>query len=359
MFSQKASTASTSPARREGLEPWAADLLDEARAGPARIPGAAHAGRDRSCGPRPEAVGPSSRATSSMRALRAQIQSVAGLHLDRGDALGISRRARYRRRRSEFGRVGRAGGIDGRLNAAAGAGDLLVRRAAQPLLEFLDSVAAVHQVGMAIDEPRRDPQPAAIHGRMPTWRPCAVLLRRVRSRRCARPSPRAHAHALAIGFAARDHSRDVCADPHLVPLAIRRHLSLARPLPASPSKVVAPRPMIRQATWLYRYRQHDATVSAGIGRYSSTAGCATCGSASTQDGRIERIDTAAAAEAAAAAGGRTDHAASSCRACPTPIAMPFSAAWRQHRVPPIRPRQLLDLAAGHVRAREPHRAART
>jgi hypothetical protein len=45
----------------------------------------------------------------------------------------------------------------GRDDAAAGARDLLIARAGQPLFEFAGAVAAIDQMGMAIDQARRDP----------------------------------------------------------------------------------------------------------------------------------------------------------------------------------------------------------
>src|SRR5262249_47766130 len=62
----------------------------------------------------------------------------------------------------EFGFAGGPGGAHGGEDAAAAAGDFLVRHAFQPLLELLRAVAGVHQVGVAIDEAGRDPAAFAI-----------------------------------------------------------------------------------------------------------------------------------------------------------------------------------------------------
>ncbi len=51
----------------------------------------------------------------------------------------------------------RAGGLDGGKNAAAGARDLLVAGAGEPQLELVRAVAAVDEVGVAVDQARRDP----------------------------------------------------------------------------------------------------------------------------------------------------------------------------------------------------------
>jgi hypothetical protein len=55
-----------------------------------------------------------------------------------------------------------ARGLDGRNDAAARAGNFLVARALKAQFELLGPVAAKHQMGMAIDEPRRDPAALAI-----------------------------------------------------------------------------------------------------------------------------------------------------------------------------------------------------
>src|SRR5208337_1640892 len=59
-------------------------------------------------------------------------------------------------------RIRGARGLNGRLNPAARACDLLVRDPAQPLFELLDPIPAVDEVGMAIDEAGRQPLTAAV-----------------------------------------------------------------------------------------------------------------------------------------------------------------------------------------------------
>ena len=56
----------------------------------------------------------------------------------------------------------RAGRLDGGDDAAAGAGDLLVARAFQAQLELVRPVAAKDEMGVAIDEPGRDPAALAV-----------------------------------------------------------------------------------------------------------------------------------------------------------------------------------------------------
>ena len=47
-------------------------------------------------------------------------------------------------------------------DAAAGARDLFIARARQPLLEFVGAVAAIDQMGMTVDQAGRDPAAGAI-----------------------------------------------------------------------------------------------------------------------------------------------------------------------------------------------------
>jgi hypothetical protein len=61
----------------------------------------------------------------------------------------------------------------GGLDAAAGPRNLLIRDTAEPLLEFLDPIAAVDQVRVAIDQSRGDPQSLASWTGAPCARPRA------------------------------------------------------------------------------------------------------------------------------------------------------------------------------------------
>ena len=56
----------------------------------------------------------------------------------------------------------RAGRLDGGDDAAAGAGDLLVARAFQAQLELVRPVAAIDEMGVAIDEAGGDPAALAV-----------------------------------------------------------------------------------------------------------------------------------------------------------------------------------------------------
>ena len=87
-------------------------------------------------------------------------QAVAGLDLQRGHAIGQQRVQARQAGGDQLILAGGAGGAHAAENAAAGAGDLLVADAFQALLELAGTVAGIHQVGMAVDQPRRH-HPAA------------------------------------------------------------------------------------------------------------------------------------------------------------------------------------------------------
>ena len=157
--------------------------------------------------------------------LRGKFQSVPGFHLDGGDAF------RHQALGADGGRCmqllvsRRARRLHRRLDAAAGARNLLVGNAAQPLFEFLHPIAPINQVRVAVDQPRGHPQTSCIFDR-------DVLRRRVGPGLGGGSNPgdtfaldrQAGVHEVAIGLATRDHGGNICADPHLVPLVARRFL---------------------------------------------------------------------------------------------------------------------------------------
>ena len=83
-------------------------------------------------------------------------QTVAGLDLQRGDALGQQRPGAGQGAGQQLVFRRGAGGSHGGQDAAAGAGDGLVAGALQPQLELLRAVAAVNQMGVAVHQARRD-----------------------------------------------------------------------------------------------------------------------------------------------------------------------------------------------------------
>lgn len=89
-----------------------------------------------------------------------QGQAVAGLDLHRGHAIGQQRIEARQAGGDQLVLAGGTGGAHAAENAAAGAGDFLVADAFQALLELTGAVAGIHQVGMAVDQPRRH-HPAA------------------------------------------------------------------------------------------------------------------------------------------------------------------------------------------------------
>jgi len=87
------------------------------------------------------------------------IEPVAGLDLDRRDAFGDQRVETRQAVRHKLVLACRARRLHGRDDAAAGARDLLVGGAGEPQLEFVRAIARVDQMGVAIDQSRRDPAP--------------------------------------------------------------------------------------------------------------------------------------------------------------------------------------------------------
>ena len=89
-------------------------------------------------------------------------QTVAGFDFDRRHAFG----EQLVETRQAFGHellfACRARGINRRENAAAAGRDLLVRHAVQTLHEFAGAVAGVDEMGVAVDESRRDEPALAV-----------------------------------------------------------------------------------------------------------------------------------------------------------------------------------------------------
>src|SRR5271166_4328134 len=86
----------------------------------------------------------------------------AGFDFDRPDALGEQGVQPPQRRSDELVFARRAGRAHGRKDSSALTGDLFIRGAREPELEFARPVAAVDEVGVAIDERRRDPSTFAV-----------------------------------------------------------------------------------------------------------------------------------------------------------------------------------------------------
>ena len=95
-------------------------------------------------------------------ALGVKVEPIAGFDFDRADALGDQSVQTPERRSEEFVFARGAGRAHGGKNAAAFAGDLFIRGAGEPELEFVRPVAPVNEVGVAIDQRRRDPAALAI-----------------------------------------------------------------------------------------------------------------------------------------------------------------------------------------------------
>ena len=128
-------------------------------------------------------------------ALGVKVEPIAGFDFDRADALGDQSVQSLERRSEElvFTRV--AGRADGGKNAAAFAGDLFVGRAREPELEFVRPVAPVNEVGVAIDQGRRDPAALAIDD-AGAVAPCRAEARACGPTKAMRPSRAAMAPRL-------------------------------------------------------------------------------------------------------------------------------------------------------------------
>ena len=95
-------------------------------------------------------------------ALGVEVEPIAGFDFDCADALGDKSVQSLERRSDELVFARGAGRPDGGKNAAAFAGDLFIGCAGEPELEFVRPVAAVDEVGVAIDQSGRNPAAFAI-----------------------------------------------------------------------------------------------------------------------------------------------------------------------------------------------------
>ena len=90
------------------------------------------------------------------------VEAIAGLDLDGGRALADQRVQPRQRAGDEFGFARVARGGHGRDDTAARARDFFIARALQAQLEFVRAVAAIDEMGVAIDQAGRDPAAFAI-----------------------------------------------------------------------------------------------------------------------------------------------------------------------------------------------------
>src|SRR6185437_5546632 len=120
--------------------------------------------------------------------LAGEIEPVAGFNLDRRDAFADQRIEPTQRLRHQRLLAGLPRRRHRRRDAAAGARDLLIRSAGKPQLEFAGAIAAVDEMGMAINQSRRNPAALAINALVAARRlslkprePDAAALRRQRA----------------------------------------------------------------------------------------------------------------------------------------------------------------------------------
>jgi hypothetical protein len=214
MFSQKASTASTSPAA-------ARDCGYEGLAVGGKFP-RQRVQAEKCLFNRHREFLPQVARYFEQAPLSREFKPVAGLDLDGGNPLRHDLPGANGRGGTQFLVRRLAGCLHGRLNTAAGARNVLVRNAAKPLLELLHSMTAIHQVGVAIDQSRRQPQTLGLvnanAGRLSL---AQTLGGRADPRNTITFHRQGAVFDIAIGFGARDHGGNVGPGPNLVPVLAR------------------------------------------------------------------------------------------------------------------------------------------
>ena len=90
------------------------------------------------------------------------VEAIAGLDFDGGHALADQRIEPRQRAHGKVGLARLPRCRDGRDDATAGARDLFVACALEAQLEFMRAVAAIDEMGVAIDEARRNPAARAV-----------------------------------------------------------------------------------------------------------------------------------------------------------------------------------------------------
>ena len=106
-----------------------------------------------------------------------EIEPIAGFDFDRAYALGDQGVETLQRRARKLVLACGAGRAHGGENAAAFARDLFVACARKPHLEFVRPVAAVDEMGVAVDEGGRDPAAFAIDAPLSGMRRRKLALR--------------------------------------------------------------------------------------------------------------------------------------------------------------------------------------
>ena len=109
-------------------------------------------------------------------ALGGKVEPIAGFDFDRAYALGDKSVQPPERRSDELVFARGAGRADSGKNAAAFAGDLFISGAGEPELEFVRPIAAIDEVGVAIDQGGRDPAAFAIDDALSAVAPCGRKL---------------------------------------------------------------------------------------------------------------------------------------------------------------------------------------
>ncbi len=103
----------------------------------------------------------SRRATLQRLALGGELEPVARLHLNRGDAFGDQRIEARQRLAQELVLARGARRVDRGDDAASGARDLLIAGAGEPHFELAGAIAGVDEMGVAVDQRGSDPAAVA------------------------------------------------------------------------------------------------------------------------------------------------------------------------------------------------------
>jgi hypothetical protein len=113
---------------------------------------------------------------AKLATLGLQVQTVAGFDFDGGDAFADQRVEARQGEHRKFVLARLARGPDRRHDAAAGARDLRIIDTGEALLELVRPVAAVDEMGVTIDQARRDPASLAIDplGAVPAGRQIGI-----------------------------------------------------------------------------------------------------------------------------------------------------------------------------------------
>ena len=93
-----------------------------------------------------------------------EVETVAGLGFERGDAFGDKPIQSRERLGAQGVVIGRAHGLNRGEDAAAGPRDVLIARTGQTHFPLGGAIAGIHDVGVTIDQPGRHPLAVKLNG---------------------------------------------------------------------------------------------------------------------------------------------------------------------------------------------------